>query len=150
MHLGILNRRVWSLAGLLVAAGCQVAQPQSPDRVNPTPIAEDQAMSARSWPRSEAVYPNFSSTTGPSEVILVPREKVNPIAHAVVETPLFVADLLLMPIAMVQNPPWTQVEGTSLYLPPTYTGGPPLDPTRPDDLSGGPGTGYNAAPGRAK
>lgn len=125
--------------------------PQAPDRVAPAPIASDDAMGARQWKPTPAVYPSFSSETGPSEVVLVPDDRLAPPAHAAVETPLFVADLVLMPVAMIFDPPWEQVEGSSFYLLPTYSGNPPSTPPpgRPTDLSGGPGNAYNPAPGRA-
>jgi hypothetical protein len=134
---------------MFLAAGCEVSQPQAPDRTDPVPISTDDAMRARQWQPTPAVYPSMSSTTGPSDVALVPCEKLSAPAQGAVETPLFLADLLLMPIAMVEAPPWTQVEGSAFYVLPTYTANPPSIPARGNDLSGGPGTVYNAAAGRA-
>jgi hypothetical protein len=143
------------LAGLMfLAAGCQVVQitqPQPPDRVDATPIVEDPAMLARAWPPTPAIYPNLSSTTGPCEMLLVPRDDLKPATHAALETPVFVADLLLMPVVVIEGilpPPWAQVEGTSFYLPPTYTSNPPTEAVHHTDYSGGTGIGYDPAPGR--
>jgi hypothetical protein len=137
------------LIGLLMAGGCQLASPQQPDRTNPVAVIGDDAMRARDWDQTNAVYPNFSTNVGPSEVLLVPDDRLPSPIRGAVETPLFLADIVVMPYAMVINPPWTQVEGSSLYVLPSYTANPPLVPGPGDDLSGGPGTnGYNAAPGR--
>ena len=132
-----------SAAVLVLGAGCQIQKPQTPDAVNPTPITTDVAMGQRNWPQTAAVYPSLSSTTGPAGVIYVARDDLKPIPHAAAELPIFVIDTLGMPVLWWYIPPWKQVEGTSFYLPPTYTGNPPLDASRPDDFSGGPGTGWN-------
>jgi hypothetical protein len=135
--------------GLLLAGGCQVASPQQPDRTNPVAVIGDDAMRSRDWDQTDAIYPNFSTNAGPSEVVLVPDDRLPSPIRGAVETPLFLADVALMPYAMVINPPWTQVEGSSLYVLPSYSANPPNVPGQDDDLSGGPGTnGYNAAPGR--
>jgi|GEM_PF-6001927 len=140
----IRNRRLTALAAVLfLGAGCQIQKPQGPDAVNPTPITTDTAMEQRNWPQTAAVYPSFSSTTGPAGVIYVPRDDLKPIPHAAAELPIFVIDTLGMPILWWSIPPWKQVEGSSFYLPPTYTANPPLDTPRRDDFSGGPGTAWN-------
>jgi hypothetical protein len=136
-------------AGALAGAGCQVAQKQQPDLVNADPIVVDPAMAARQWPTMAAVYPNFSVTAGCAQAPLVAKSTLPPIQHAIVETPVFVVDSLLIPVFMIQTNPYAELEATSFYLPPTYTAVPPADPARPQDFSGGPGTGYNPIPGRA-
>jgi hypothetical protein len=133
----------------LSALGDQYPPQQKPDLVNADPIPDDPAMDARQWPQSQALYPNFSTTAGDAQVALVPRSDLPPAVHAAIENALFPFDTLFIPDSMLFHPPYQQVEATSLYLPPTYTGNPPLDPQRPNDFSGGPGTGYIAAPGRA-
>jgi hypothetical protein len=129
--------------------GDQYPQQQKPDRVNPDPIVVDDAMAARQWPQMRAIYPNFSSTAGDAQMALVVRDDLPPALHAAIENALFPFDVLFIPASMVNHHPYDQVEATSFYLPPTYTANPPLVPERPNDFSGGPGTGYNAAPGRA-
>jgi len=169
MIFGIPDRCVKYLlaAAPLLWAGCQQAQeaqvthltrtdklvqlpPRQPaDRVNDTPILVDDAMEARNWQPVAATYPNFSSTTGPAEQTFVPRSDLKPYPRAALETPVFIANILLMPLAMLQTPPWDQVEATSLYVPPTYTGNPPSEPRGHDDFSGGTGIGYTPEAGRA-
>jgi hypothetical protein len=117
--------------------------------VNADPIVVDPAMAARQWPIMAAVYPNFSSTAGYADSPLVASPKLGPIKHAVVETPVFLVNTLLLPVYMIQVNPYAQLEATSFYLPPTYTANPPADPAHPGDFSGGPGTGYTPIPGRA-
>jgi hypothetical protein len=138
--------------GALAGGGCQsvqVGQKQQPDLVNADPIVVDPAMAARQWPIMAAVYPNFSSTAGYADSPLVASPKLGPIKHAVVETPVFLLNTLLLPVYMIQVNPYAQLEATSFYLPPTYTANPPADPAHPGDFSGGPGTGYTPIPGRA-
>jgi hypothetical protein len=143
--------RAAMLAAALTFTGCQIAQPRAQDRVTRTPILEDDAMSARDWPKTEAIYPNFSVTTGSAQSLLVPKPSLPAWAHAAMETPVFLANVLLSPITMVQAPPWAEVETVSFYLPPSYTDNPPLDPSNPNDFSGGPKgpqANYNTAIGR--
>jgi len=159
MKLSIRKQFLMSASAIILAGGCQaisqsqplvlLPKPQLPDRTDPVPMTMDDAMRARQWQPTPAVYPSMSSTTGPSDLVLVPNEKTPPAIQCAVETPLFITDLLLMPIAMVEAPPWTEVEGSAFYVLPTYTANPPSIPVG-NDLSGGPGTpGYNAAAGRA-
>jgi hypothetical protein len=156
-----------ALGTVLLLGGCQQSQeaqvthltradklvefpPRQPsDRVNDTPIIVDEAMQARDWQPVAATYPNFSSTAGPTEVTLEARPDLKPWWHAALETPLFVTNIVLMPLAMWQTPPWDQVEATSFYVPPSYTANPPSEPTAHDDLSGGTGIGYTPEAGRA-
>jgi hypothetical protein len=134
---------------LLLCAGCEIATPQKPDRVNATVIVSDEATVYRSFSQTKALYPSFSTTTGPSGVMLVPSPKLTLPEQGALETPLFFVQVLLAPVALAEGCPWSQVETTMLYLPPTYTANPPLTQGRPNDYSGGPGTGYNPAHGRA-
>jgi len=139
------------LSTSVIVTGCQVATPRPPDRVGTNPIIADDAMDARDWPKTEAVYPSFSVTTGSCQSLLVPKADLWPPAHAFTESGVFLANILLMPITMCQVPPWAQIETVSLYLPPTYTANPPLDPSHPNDYSGGPKgpvPNYNTAIGR--
>ena len=117
--------------------------------MNATPIQVDDAMKARLWTRTNAVYPNLSTTTGPAEFLLVPPYNTDPYLRSADEAPLFLGNVALMPVAMAQTPPWSQVESTALYLPPTSTGNPPLVPINGGDFSGGPnGATYTPAHGR--
>jgi len=133
---------------LLGGAGCQFSQQQKPDLVNADPIVTDPAMATRNWTKSEALYPNFSSTAGYCHATFEPLPQLNGPERAVAEEPIFIVNTLLIPGSLLTHFGYAQLEATSLYLPPTHTGNPPLDPKTPNDFSGGPGTGYCAAPGR--
>jgi hypothetical protein len=138
---------------LALAGGCQVGQKLGADRNDPTPILTDSAMQVRDWPTMRATYPCFSSTVGSAQSIFVPRADLSAPAHAVMETPVFVADTVLLPLSLVITPPWEEEEGVSFYLPPSYTTNPPVDPVGPkerQDLSGGPSMGWTPANGRAE
>jgi hypothetical protein len=58
-------------------------------------------------------------------------------------------DVLLLPVAMIEVCPFEQVEASSIYLPPTYTANPPLEPRDRTNYSGGTALGYTPASGRA-
>jgi hypothetical protein len=138
---------------LALAGGCQVAPKLGADRNDPTPILVDSAMRGRDWPTDPALYPSFSSTVGPAETLFVPATNLSPAVHGFMETPMFFVDSLLTPLAMLYDAPWNEEEGVSFYLPPTYTGNPPLEPVDPkgrQDLSGGPALGWTPANGRAE
>jgi hypothetical protein len=136
------------LGAALLAGGCQVAKPLEPSQVNTTPIVLDEAMANRLWPQSKCEVPSFSSTTGPAEVILVPSSSDDAVTAAAIEPGLFLADSLLLPVAMVQTPPWAQIESPAYYLPPSYTVNPPTIVTHAGTYGGG-AEGYNYAAGRA-
>jgi hypothetical protein len=146
------SRMMAAAAGMvLLGGGCVMQKPTAPDRVNTTPIVVDPAMAARNWPQVAAVYPCFSSETGPADVLFVPKESLSPYKHAAAETPIFVADVILLPFGLMERllaPPWSQVESTSFYIAPTYTANPPLEPKGRNDYSGGTGVGWTVTPGR--
>jgi hypothetical protein len=124
---------------------------QAPDRVVAEPMQVDEAMAARDWDRTPAVYPSFSTTMGPSGVYWTANDNLKPVQKAVVENGLFFGNLAMWPIDVFRMNPYAQIEGSSFYLPPTYTANPPLEAPagRKDDFSGGPGTAYNPTPGRS-
>jgi hypothetical protein len=156
-----------AIMAALLSAGCQathqltaqaktqffkvaeISPKMPPDRVNPVPIETDDAMTARNWPVTAAVYPNFSVTAGSTQTLFIAKPQKNSYFAGAMESPIFVLDVLLIPVAMFQAAPTAQVEDTSLYLPPTYTANPPADPTGRENLSGGPGIGWTPAFGRA-
>jgi hypothetical protein len=135
---------------VLLALGCQTVAPIPPDRVNETPIQLDEAMANRLWTPTKAIYPSFSSETGPCEVGLIPADNLDYTSNILSEGLLFLANTVILPGTMVLMPPWEQVETPAFYIPPSYTANPPLKAPadNPNDYSGRSGTDYTYSIGR--
>ena len=117
-------------AGTLVLslAGCQriATSPRLP--VNEEPMLVDQAMQLRDWDRSDAYYTNTSFVAGPVGFLFEPSY-TNPYwSYAVLEFPLFVGQVLALPVTLWLPPPWTPVNYSGGKVEPTYHGMPPLPP----------------------
>jgi len=125
-----------------ISAGCQVNKTvPSADRLSTEPIFVDGAMAQRNWPTTSAKYETFTTIAGPTGFVWTtpynPETGVytgpgGPKHEAVVNdltfAPLFVANLIAMPVALIVTPPWAKVESSGGTVPPTYTAAYPLTP----------------------
>lgn len=116
-----------ALAGL--AGGCQWAGPPPTERVNTTPVVIDEAMQRRDWDQSVAYYQNGAVVAGPTATYLRPDPELPELAQGALETPLFVANVVIFPFTWVAAPPWADVVYRGMNLEPTYTAAPPTNTT---------------------
>jgi hypothetical protein len=117
--------------------GVQLYQPQGISRVDTTPIQVDPAMRLRDWSLTPAVYDSLSMTTGYPKTPLEPADYLNPTARGLVETPVFLANVLLLPVTLTfYAPPGAQIRMPGLIMPASYTANPPQTPLKDGDYSG--------------
>jgi hypothetical protein len=125
-------RLLVSLSPLLLVCltlGCSTQQKVVYSPVNTTPIVGDEAIALRSdWPKSYSHYANGGvnaySTRFPYDVNVG-----HPLAGTVILEPaLFIAQVGILPLEVVANPPFEEQIWHGEVLPPTYTAQPPLPP----------------------
>lgn len=117
-----------ALAGLTLV-GCSTQQPLTYEPVNQTPIVGDEALALRAdWPKSTAQYPSGSviaySTRFPIDSNLPHPTSGN----VVLEPALFLAQVVMLPVEFIVNPPMQEQRWYDAQLPPTSTLQPPLPP----------------------
>jgi len=139
-----VTERLWGLIkgltclALVGGSGCVVAQQRGLDRVDPTPIATDDAMQLRNYPLSKARYPSLSQTTGSTEFLFAADPGLDSVGQGAADMPVFLSNIVALPVAMVLTPPWAGIRTVALAMPPTYTANPPQTPTGKYNFSGGP------------
>jgi hypothetical protein len=126
--LPIRSRRI--LLGLVAATmlpGCVIEHRlPPPEPVNNTPIVSDQAMSHRDW---NAVPAHYTNDTVIAFDNYSPLKAKNARYSALVETPLFIANMFYTAYGVFIIPPWEMVPWKSMTMEPTYTAMPPMPPT---------------------
>src|SRR5689334_81651 len=133
-HRNISTRR--KLAGavtlgavfMFAGTGCQrhLAAPP-PDAVVPPPPSDD-AMVRRDWQESNAICANTSTVAGNTGFMFMPKWGQSEWVYPLLDTPLFLANVVTLPYSFFVTPAWKPVEYRSATIPPTYTGMPPLPP----------------------
>lgn len=126
-----------SLAAL-AAGGCEtwnsVIQPITPNpprlKVDNTPAIVDEATQVRAWPQTAAYYPYSSTDAGNIGFWFEPKPGINPYLSGAIDPPLFFVNVLLLPVSLIMVPPWHEVHWSPGDMPPTYSGNPPLPPTK--------------------
>jgi hypothetical protein len=128
------------LVGVLV--GCQRQTAIAPaDELSAQPILVDGAMQLRNWPATSATYENWSVVAGPHGFwweqkydnnghYTGPGGEQNERVAAVTDSPLFLANLVTLPVALIVTPPWAEVLNSGGAVPPTHTAAYPLTPVR--------------------
>ena len=108
-----------------VTAGC-LKTPEQPAAVARHPIVIDAAMEHRPWPIAAAHYQNGASDAWPTGFILTHSPDEPQWAPAVTDTPIFLANVIAMPLGYAFTPGWTRVIYAQDVVPPTYHAMPPL------------------------
>ncbi|HMB96478.1 MAG TPA: hypothetical protein VKK61_10605, partial [Tepidisphaeraceae bacterium] len=99
---------------LLVVAmlgGCQMSSPLEPIKYEPrigentTPLLVDQAMQVRDWKLSTSNYANGNVPAGPTGFLFEESWNEPEWTYAVVETPLFIGQVLALPVTLALDPP---------------------------------------------
>lgn len=115
--------------GLIVAgiAGCQVKQPGQPVALNDKPLIVDDAMQHRDWDATAAVYANGKVPAGADRFKFEASDSTVEDWGWASETPLFVANSIVLPFTFITTPPLTRMENPSVTTPVSYTAVPPLE-----------------------
>jgi len=119
------------IIGFCIAlSGCQWIPKSTPGATNDTPMLVDQAMQIRDWDRSSAIYTNTTFVAGSTGFLFEPRYDNPGWSYALIEPPLFAAQVVALPVTIWFPPPWVPVNYASERLEPTYHGMPPLPPAQ--------------------
>jgi len=119
--------------GVVAAAalvGCQRAVNVPRGRVNETPLVVDEAMQIRDWDRSSAHYEDPRFIAGPTGFWFISPGERPQWYYSATETPIFVAQTVMLPVTLLITPVWTPVRYAGETLEPTHHAMPPLPPSR--------------------
>lgn len=125
-----LQAAIVCAAGFFIIAGsigCQrTATTSRPEPLNETPLVVDEAIQLRDWERSTAYYPNGAVVAGNTGFFFEPDENLSNWQYLLIEPPLFVLNVALLPVSLVMTPPCVPVVYEGAKIPPTYTAQVPL------------------------
>ena len=107
-------------------SGCQLVKPSPVARMNDTPLTIDPAMQKRDWERSTAYWANGMTVAGPTDYWLETADYVPDYQRRVVDPSIAALNMVVLPAAVVVEPPWKQKVDPGLIIAPTYSGQPPL------------------------
>ena len=116
------------LLPLSFAVGCAVKQPPPPEEVSNAPLVVDDAMQHRQWPVSPVRYANGQTVAWPTATLLVHRYDEPVWQASLTDTPMFVGNVLAVPVVYLFTPPWQPVAYPRGEVPASYNAMPPLPP----------------------
>lgn len=119
-----------ALALLILPAGCQRSFVEQPEPLQDEPVVEDDAMRLRQWTQTSAMYPNGSIDAGPTGFAYEPRRYMQDPNYYAADTAVFVGNFFMLPIRLVQTPPWETITYRGRWILPTHHAMPPLPPMR--------------------
>ena len=93
--------------------------------VNRAPLIVDEAMQLRTWPRSVVRFQNGETPAGPTTFVLQHSKDAPKWAPVLTDGPMFMANIVAMPIGLVFTPPWTRVIYPAGVTEPSFTAVPP-------------------------
>ena len=127
----IARRRVAFAACVCIGClqGC-VKQTRPVGQVDKSPLVIDDAMVQRPWSRSTARFQNGETPAGPTGSVLTHAPDAPAWTPVLTDTPLFMANILVMPVGYLFTPPWTRVIYPTDVAEPSYTAIPPIPPKR--------------------
>ena len=125
------RRQTTAAAALLLVAGSTTGclketAPVAP--VSHAPLVIDEAMQRRQWKPVAVHYQNGETPAWPTGFILQHSPDAPKWAPLVTDGPLFLANVLVMPIGYAVTPGWTRVIYPTGVVGPTYNAMPPLPP----------------------
>src|SRR2546423_2799647 len=94
---------------ILTCAGCQQALPAQAEKLNDRPMVVDEAMQRREWEPTVAHYQSGATVAGPTGFWYEPSDRLNENGKGIVENPLFVGQVLMLPVTLSVEPVWTPV-----------------------------------------
>jgi hypothetical protein len=111
------------LAAAPLAGGCQTFDTTSGynPQVAEMDMEPDPAMQQRNWDRSTAEYINGDVIAGPTWQTFEPSEDLGGATYVAMEVPVFLGNLVLMPVQIIRQPPGREVVYQGEQFEPTYT-----------------------------
>ena len=116
-------------AAATAAGGCLKPQ-EPPGPVSHAPLMIDEAMQRRRWQTVAVHYQNGETPAWPTGFVLGHRPDAPRWTPVVTDAPLFLANIVAMPIGYAFTPGWTRVIYPANVVPPTYNAMPPLPPAK--------------------
>src|SRR5689334_13883954 len=104
-----IHKAALGLTVLVAGIGCQSALPGPSERLSTKPLVVDEAMQRRDWEPTTAHYQSGATVAGPTGFWWEADQSRPEWQQGLVETPLFVAQVLMLPFTLAVQPPWTQV-----------------------------------------
>ncbi len=114
---------------ILCQPGC-VKESKPVASVNRSPLIIDEAMQQRQWSRTVVHFQNGETPAGPTGFILEHPANTPRLVPILTDGPLFLANVVFMPIDFAINPPWQRTIYQQGVVEPSFTGVPPLPPRR--------------------
>lgn len=127
----LIHKRLAGLAAIVaaaLAAGCQMKSTGYHEPINESPLLVDGAMEQRNWTPATAYYASGAVPAGGTGFIYEPSSKLSNVGQAVVDPPLFSAQVVALPLTIFISRPWALRAYHGVILEPTYTAQPPLPP----------------------
>jgi hypothetical protein len=136
----LLGTMLVGLGAGLGAGGCTRVSNIPPDALDDTPIPVDSAMARRDWEQSHAQYAATGIHTTPNLYTFQSQEYSWSRGYSPVftETPVFLANVVLIPYQIFASPVWGQHEYRAATVPPSYSAMPPLPDSRENQLEAPP------------
>ncbi len=96
--------------------------------VDRSPLIIDEAMQQRNWPRTVVRFQNGETPAGPTGFILQHSPDAPAWTPVLTDGPLFMANVIAMPIGYMFTSPWHRVIYPAGVAEPSYTAVPPIPP----------------------
>lgn len=140
-HIGLIGGAVLgAVLGAMMVGGCQLARNEPPDVLDDTPIQVDPAMARRDWEASRATYAATGIQATPNLYTFQSHSYSwgRGYTPAFTETPLFLANVVLIPYQIFAAPLWRQHEYRAATIPPSYSAMPPLPESNENQMTAPP------------
>jgi len=119
-----LRAIIYSLCPILLLTGC-LKETKPVAVVNRAPLIVDEAMQQRTWPRSVVRFQNGETPAGPTLFVLEHPKNTPKWTPILTDGPLFMANIVAMPIGFVFTPAWERVIYPAGVTEPSFTAVPP-------------------------
>ncbi len=93
-----------------------------------SPIIIDEAMQQRNWPRTVVRFQNGETPSWATGFLLEHKKDEPKLLPVLTDGPMFLGNVLLLPVDYVLTPPWERVIYPQGVAEPSFTGIPPLPP----------------------
>ena len=103
------------------AIGCQPVQQRTTEPMNDTPLAIDEAMQKRDFPKTEAMYPNGAVLAGPTWQTFESKPDMPYRANTLADSGIAVGNIFLTPYQMFRQPPGSKQTFPGAVIEPSYT-----------------------------
>lgn len=145
-----LNKRnvcvISAVLGAMAIGGCQPIHNIPPDTLDDTPIPVDAAMERREWDESRASYANTGVWCSPTLFSFQSAPGHPDYQYALTEMPVFVVNVLLIPVQVFISPAWHEREYRAATIPPSYSAMPALPPAKESTSEAQPAPSEEPAP----